>query len=303
MGSAKKKKSRSRFSRSGKRISEDHLVAGEPFSDSVIESLPGFFFMLDEQGRYVRWNKNPETALGYSGEELAFLEASLTVSTEDRSKVRKVIAAAFREGQGSVEYELVSKDGRRPPHSGSAKRVKVGSDVYLIGLAIDISARKKAEDALRSALMEIEQLKEQLQSDYTYLKEEIKLDHGFGEIIGQSDALKYVLFKVNQIASADTTVLILGETDTGKELIARAIHDSSPRKARPLVKVNCATLHPSLIESELFGHESGAIRLLCRSAETVFSVSSSTARTEALERSLGGLLQKPPAAWQERQNR
>jgi PAS domain S-box-containing protein len=237
----------------------DHLaLADEPFSESVIESLPGLFWVLDDRGRYVRWNKNLESALGYSAEELAHQHANFLVHPDDRPAVLKAIERCLRDGQVSIEYELVAKSGLQIPYAGSARSVKLGNSVYMIGLAVDISARKEAEDALRKALLEIEQLREQLHSDYTYLKEEIKLDHGFDQIIGQSDSLKYVLFKVNQIASTETTVLILGETGTGKELIARAIHDASPRKDRPLVKLNCATLHPGLIESELFGHERGA---------------------------------------------
>jgi formate hydrogenlyase transcriptional activator len=117
---------------------------------------------------------------------------------------------------------------------------------------------KQSEVSLHQAFSEIEQLKEQLQEENVYLQEEIKLSRNFQEIVGESDALKYVLFKVEQVAPADTTALILGETGTGKELIARAIHYSSPRKNRPLVKVNCAVLPATLIESELFGHEKGA---------------------------------------------
>jgi formate hydrogenlyase transcriptional activator len=119
-------------------------------------------------------------------------------------------------------------------------------------------ARKKSEIELQKTLTEIRQLKDQLEDDYTYLREEIKLEHNFEEIIGQSDALKYVLFKVEQVAPTDATVVILGETGTGKELIARALHNASQRKNRPLIKVNCATLPSNLIESELFGHERGA---------------------------------------------
>ena len=122
----------------------------------------------------------------------------------------------------------------------------------------EVAEHERAEEELRKALKEIEKLKEQLQADYTYLREEIKLEHNFNDIIGVSDALKYVLFKIEQIAHIDTTVLVLGETGTGKELVARAIHNMSPRKHRPLVKVDCATLPPNLIESELFGHEKGA---------------------------------------------
>ena len=122
----------------------------------------------------------------------------------------------------------------------------------------DITSRKLAEVDLREAYTEIEQLKNQLEAETAYLQAEIKLEHNFESIVGNSAALKYVLYKVEQVAAANTTVLVLGETGTGKELIARAIHNNSPRGVRPLVKVNCVTLPSHLIESELFGHERGA---------------------------------------------
>jgi formate hydrogenlyase transcriptional activator len=118
--------------------------------------------------------------------------------------------------------------------------------------------RRQAERKLQTALTEIKQLKEQAEKECHYLREEIKLDHNFYEIIGNSDALQQTLFKVQQVAKTNATVLISGETGTGKELIARAIHNTSDRCKRPLVKINCATLPANLIESELFGHEKGA---------------------------------------------
>jgi PAS domain S-box-containing protein len=109
-----------------------------------------------------------------------------------------------------------------------------------------------------TSLFEIKKLKEQLEAERAYLQEEIKLEFNHENIIGKSDGLKYVLYKIEQIAHTDTNVLILGETGTGKELVARAIHNLSNNKNRAMVKVNCATLPSNLIESELFGHEKGA---------------------------------------------
>ncbi|MFC1878035.1 sigma 54-interacting transcriptional regulator [Thermodesulfobacteriota bacterium] len=125
-------------------------------------------------------------------------------------------------------------------------------------LSLEISERKQAQGALQEAYEEIKQLKRQIEADNIYLREEIKLEHNFEEIIGQGAALKSALLKVEQVAPTDSTVLILGETGTGKELVARAVHNASSRSYRPLVKVNCAALPANLIESELFGHEKGA---------------------------------------------
>ncbi len=118
--------------------------------------------------------------------------------------------------------------------------------------------RQKAEVSLKKAFCEIKGLKEKIEEERNYLREEIKLDHNFEDIIGNSQTLKYALYKIEQVAPTNATVLVEGETGTGKELIARAIHHASSRSHKPLIKVNCATLPDSLIESELFGHEKGA---------------------------------------------
>src|SRR5216117_4399831 len=111
-------------------------------------------------------------------------------------------------------------------------------------------------DITERVLMERE--KARLEAQNTYLQEEIRSEHNFGEIVGSSPSLLDVLRQVDQVAPADSTALIIGETGTGKELIARAIHDRSPRKNRALVKVNCGAISAGLVESELFGHIKGA---------------------------------------------
>jgi Nif-specific regulatory protein len=118
--------------------------------------------------------------------------------------------------------------------------------------------RLHAEEELRLALAEVERLKNRLHAENVYLQEEIRREHNFEEIVGSSPALLAVLQLVERAAPTDATVLILGETGTGKELIARAIHDRSARKDRPLVKVNCGAISAGLVESELFGHVKGA---------------------------------------------
>ncbi|KFO66577.1 hypothetical protein ER57_16465 [Smithella sp. SCADC] len=111
---------------------------------------------------------------------------------------------------------------------------------------------------LRTALHEIKEMKDKLEAENIYFRRENKMKHQFENIIGQSDGLKYVLYRAQQVAPGNTTILILGETGTGKELIAAVIHNMSPRKERPLITVNCAALPGNLIESELFGREKGA---------------------------------------------
>ena len=124
-----------------------------------------------------------------------------------------------------------------------------------------IEAREEAEkrrQLAETSLLEIKKLKDQLEAERAYLQDEIKLEYNHENILGESDGLKDVHYKIEQISRSNTTVLILGETGTGKELVARALHSSSLRKNRALIKVNCATLPANLIESELFGHEKGA---------------------------------------------
>ena len=118
--------------------------------------------------------------------------------------------------------------------------------------------RRDAEIALKNSYQEIEALKEKLEQENLYLRNEAKVEHRPGNIVGDSDALRAALKKVEQVAATDSTVLILGETGTGKELLARAIHGSSSRRNNILVTINCAALPSSLVEAELFGREKGA---------------------------------------------
>jgi len=118
--------------------------------------------------------------------------------------------------------------------------------------------RQRAETELQAALEQVQALQKKLEAENIYLQEEIRKEHNFEEIVGNGPALLEVLNKVETVAPTDSTVLVMGETGCGKELIARAIHNRSKRKSRPLVKVNCGAIPTGLVESELFGHMKGA---------------------------------------------
>ena len=133
------------------------------------------------------------------------------------------------------------------------ERLQVCADVVASALA-----RSRSEAALQTALSENETLRQQLEAENLYLREEVEEAGDFGEIVGQSAAIRAALQKAEQVANTDAPVLLMGETGTGKELVARAIHGRSRRAQRALIAVNCAALPASLVESELFGHERGA---------------------------------------------
>ena len=172
------------------------------------------------------------------------------------------IYAAFSDGAvHRVDDEVFwRKDGTSFPVEYVSTPIS-RSQGGLVGAVVtfqDITERKATQEALQNTMTELAALKDRLAEENAYLQEEVKLNHRFEEIIGVSPQLRQVLHKIEQVAPTPTTVLILGETGTGKELFARAIHHLSDRQGRPLVKVNCAALPGGVVESELFGHEKGA---------------------------------------------
>jgi transcriptional regulator with GAF, ATPase, and Fis domain len=125
-------------------------------------------------------------------------------------------------------------------------------------LTQEIEERKRAEESLKDTYAEIKKLKNRLQAENVYLQQEIAREYNFGEIIGKGTALSHVFVQVEQVAPMNATVLLHGETGTGKGVVARAIHSRSTRKNKPMITVNCTALPANLIESELFGRERGA---------------------------------------------
>jgi len=201
--------------------------------------------------------------LGYSAEEFPGTIDSFRsrLHPEDAEAIWTAIERHLQERVPyKVEYRLQTKSGEYLWFLARGQAIWDTDEnaIRMSGWIQDITERKQTELNLKAALSEIKELKDHLEAERAYLQEEIKLEYNYENIIGQSDEINYVLYKVEQIARTDTTVLVLGETGTGKELVARALHNLSLRKDRTLVKINCATLPSNLIESELFGHEKGA---------------------------------------------
>src|SRR5207253_361526 len=170
-----------------------------------------------------------------------------------------------------VTFDVVTREGMQ-----SVCAIPLLSDERSLGVLLFMAAREAAFHELRRDLLdqvgsavavaldhclayeEVRDLRDRFVRENVYLQEEIRREHPFEELVGSSPTLRAVLRKVEQVAPANTSVLILGETGTGKELIARAIHNRSARRDRPLVKVNCSAISAGLVESELFGHVKGA---------------------------------------------
>ena len=163
----------------------------------------------------------------------------------------------------SIVDVTIASSWKRPAKSNDKLELKVKERTgeltrANVQLTQEIEERKGAEKSLQGTYAEIKQLKDRLQAENIYLQQEVDREYNFGEIIGQSNALSHVFFQVEQVAPMNATVLLLGETGTGKGVVARAIHSSSARKDRPMITVNCTALPANLIESELFGREKGA---------------------------------------------
>lgn len=209
---------------------------------------------INPDGSLAYVNKALRKALGYSEKQL---KEEITIFQIDIENARNQWNAhrlkLKKETSILMETFFQREDGTIFPVSLNIVQL----DGAVIGLlAQDISLRRQEEAQLKAGLLQINQLSQQLEAENLYLQEEVS--HHFENIISKSKAYAEVLHQVEQVASTDSTVLIEGESGTGKELIAHAIHRLSQRSQRVLVKVNCAVLPESLIESELFGHEKGA---------------------------------------------
>src|SRR5258708_5577491 len=169
------------------------------------------------------------------------------------SGIRQLAAVRFSKGSRVFGFWLIYFEKKIPMDESRLSLAESLANQISIAVFNII-----ANDKIERQLIEINRYKQQLEAEKIYLKEEIETSHHYSEIVGASSTMQITFRLVSQVAPSDSTVLILGETGTGNELIARAIHNSSPRKNKLMVKVNCAALPANLIESELFGHERGS---------------------------------------------
>jgi PAS domain S-box-containing protein len=245
-----------------RRQTERELAAAEARHRTVADFTHDWEFWQRPDGTFEYVSPACERVSGYLPTDFLKRPQLLEemVLESDRPAWLDYRAAALRgERLPSLEYRILTKaDATRWVEQASNPVLLDGGFAGNRGSIRDISDRKEGQLELQRAYEEIRDLKDRLEAENTYYREEIRAVEGSSELIGQSDALKYVVYRVRQVAPSDTTVLIQGETGTGKELVAEAIHRLGPRGDRALVKVNCAALPQGLAESELFGHERGA---------------------------------------------
>jgi PAS domain S-box-containing protein len=214
--------------------------------------------------RFLDVNENACSELGYSREELLSLRVFDINPAVTESSIAKVIEQLRNSESLVMETVHRRKDGSTFPVEVTMRGVQLERD-YVVTIARDLTERKRAEEALRQNVAQLQEVteelrlaKEKLSEEKLYLEQAIDTELGFEEIIGRSSALKEVMEKVAKVAPSDATVLLLGETGTGKELVARALHRMSHREGNSFIKLNCAAIPSGLLESELFGHEKGA---------------------------------------------
>jgi formate hydrogenlyase transcriptional activator len=225
----------------------------------LVEQAGDAFFIHDYSGRILDVNLRACETLGYDRDELLQMSIS-DVDLEIAKEKHKQRYWDSLQSEKHITFEGTHqrRDGSTFPVEVRLGRVDLGDQPLLLSLTRDVTERKKSENKLKKAFEEINELKNRLEEENIYLRREVEIRYRHKEIVGESQAIKKVLMAAERVANENTCVLIAGETGTGKEILARAIHNLSPRNGRSMIRVNCAALPGSLIESELFGREKGA---------------------------------------------
>jgi len=228
----------------------------------LYESTPTMLHTVDKDGRIIAVSNHWLEKLGYQRKEV--IGRSILDFVTDESR-RPLMGGRLQElislgGMQNVPRQMLTRSGDVIDVllSARAERDAQGEVVRLLVASKDVTERNRSEARLREAYGEIARLKEELERERDYLREEVNLSMNYGRIVGESPALAAMLARIDAVAGTPASVLIIGETGSGKELVAHAIHGRSRRADGPLVKVNCAAIPQELFESEFFGHVRGA---------------------------------------------
>jgi PAS domain S-box-containing protein len=233
----------------------------------LVNSAMDAIIELNRNLNVTRVNAAAEKVFGCCSQEIVGQLFTRFLSSDSRERLANLIIELDLRPEGE-RYTWIpgglsaqSASGEAFPAEATLSRFDMGREPFYTLILRNVNARLKAQQKIRSLTVETE-----------YLREEIKELQSFDEIVGQSEPLTRVLRDIEEVADTDANVLILGETGTGKELIARAIHRNSRRREKPLIKVNCAAMPGTLIESELFGHEQGAFTGATKKREGRFAL-------------------------------
>jgi PAS domain S-box-containing protein len=246
-----------------RKMAEKALLESERYYRTLFESASDAVFIVEEN-YFLECNQKVLTLFGCTREQIlgktpADFSPPFQPDGQNSGEKAERIMVEVRNGiSQSFEWRYKRLDGVLFDAEVNLDPLNIADQKRFIAIVRDITERKKAEESLNNALAEVRRMKEAAEAENIYLYKEIQMAHLHGDFIGQSESIKSVLSLAEQVARTDSTVLILGETGTGKELLARAIHNMSSRRERPLVTVNCAAIPGTLVESELFGREKGA---------------------------------------------
>jgi len=246
-----------------RKMAEQALQESERYYRTLFESASDTIFTM-EQVNFIECNQQALDLFQCSRKQILgktpvdFSPPFQPDGQDSREKSYKIMENVRNGIPQSFEWRHQRLDGAPFDAEVHLAPLDLKGHQRFIAVVRDITKRKKAEESLNNALAEVRRMKEAAEAENIYLYKEIQNAHLHGDIVGRSESIKSVLSLAEQVAKTDATVLILGETGTGKELLARAIHNMSSRKEHPLVTVNCAAIPGTLVESELFGREKGA---------------------------------------------